>query len=86
MGIARLSTKSNNTSATVTTSNAQIVILRHHFPTKGNKRLTSGIGQRKYKMSLKHLVEPDVKKFSKKDGTFLKVYSSQPKDAPNGQS
>ena len=31
-------------------------------------------------------MEPEVKKFSKKDGTLLKVYSSQPKDAPNGQS
>ena len=86
MGIVRLSTKSSNTSVTVTTSNAQIVILRHHFSTKGNKRLTSGLGQRKCKISLKHLVEPEVKKFSKKDGTLLKVYSSQPKDAPNGQS
>lgn len=86
MGVARLSTKSSNTSVTVTTSNAQIVILKHHFPTKGNKRLTSGLGQRKYKMSLKHLVEPEVKKFSKKDGSLLKVQSNQPKDAPNGQS
>ena len=86
MGVARLSTKSSNTSVTVTTSNAQIVILKHHFPTNGNKRLTSGLGQRKYKMSLKHLVEPEVKKFSKKDGSLLKVHSNQPKDAPNGQS
>lgn len=86
MGVARLSTKSSNTSVTVTTSNAQIVILKHHFQTKGNKQLTSGLGQRKYKMSLKHLVEPEVKKFSKKDGSLLKVHSNQPKDAPNGQS
>ena len=45
MRVARLSTKSNNTSVTVTTSNAQIVIIKHHFPPKGNKRLTSGQGQ-----------------------------------------
>lgn len=86
MRVARLSTKSNNTSVTVTVSNAQIVILKHHCPPKGNKQLTSGQGQRKYKMSLKHLVEPKVKKFSKRDGSLLKVHSSQPKDAPNGQS
>lgn len=45
MRVARLSTKSNNTSVTVTTSNAQIVIIKHHFPPKGDKRLTSGRGQ-----------------------------------------
>lgn len=41
MRVARLSTKSNNTSVIVTVSNAQIAILKHHCPPKGNKQLTS---------------------------------------------
>ena len=86
MGVARLSTKRNDTSVTVSTSSVQTVIPKHHFPIKRTKQLISGLGQRKYEMSLKHLIVPEVKKFSKKDGGLLKVHRSQPKCVPNGQS